>query len=626
MARAHGWDGPALRGVPMFRTNGPFFAPAKTAPPPSLAVVWHWCIFRSISLALALLLCCVNISWANERLDLLKGISSSGAPALTLKMLDQTQPKVDVDLYEWILWEQERYAILSKWRQWDELIIRIERLPDDLPIQFKNQATTHRIKAYLELGQTVTARKILRQQLWQSSSDSDVDEQTWRRQIIISYIKDNRLVDAQVAMLRFDQDFQVETADWLLLQATVLIQAERYQSAMELLKELDSWQAKLTYRLAQLKAEQISAKDLKKLIATKTKQPDVSDDELATLASLSFFAAEKMSLVDRVVALEKLFQSGHHSPLELFKLSPDTLWGTYIEYAQLVGNRAELLIGDDAKWLELANNAVKVTPIKARSLFATLIVNSSDTKLVRQAAEGYLNSFGEAAETKQNLLDQLFNRSKTFANAGKIPPNIRYQLVDLALKKADIDEATRLMSGLTSYPEGTSRFSWQLRQARVLILGGRYEEGSQIMQGLIAEYKETSTQNTDRILQVLFDMQTVGLHKQTIHLLNQLLRAPIDPRQHREILFWIADSYKGMKKFDQAALLYLQSAMLPGPTTMDPWAQTARFNAAESLQQSGLTEDARRIYEGLLKITQDPARRALLNRNIQQLWLKPVVQ
>ena len=584
------------------------------------------CIFRSISLVLVLLLCCIKVSWANERLELLKRISSSGAPSLTLKMLGQTQPKVDVDLYEWILWEQERYAILSKWQQWDELIVRIERLPDDLPVQFKNQATTHRINAYLELNQTVTARKILRQQLWHSTSGSRVDEQTWRRQIIISYIKDNRLADAQAAMLRFGQDFQVETPDWLILRATVLIQAERYELAIQLLKGLDSWQAKTTLQLAQLRAGQITANDLRQLIASKMKQPDTSDDELTTLAALSFFVAEQLSLVDRVVALEGLFQIEHNSSLELFKLSPDFLWNAYIEYAKLVGNRAELLIGDDANWLQLATNTAKITPVKARSLFALLMVNSTDTALIRQASEGYLNSFGEAAETKQNLLDQLFNHSNTFANAGKIPPNVRYQLVDLALKEADIDEATRLMSGLTSYPEGASRFSWQLRQARVLILGGRYDEGSKIMQVLIAGYKETSPQNTDRILQVLFDMQTVDLHKQAIHLLNQLLARKIDPRQHREILFWIADSYKGMEKFDQAALLYLQSAMLPGPTTMDPWAQTARFNAAESLQQSGLTDDARRIYQGLLKITQDPVRRALLSRSIQQLWLKPAIQ
>jgi hypothetical protein len=584
------------------------------------------CIFRSIFIGLLLLLSFNKTSWANERLELLKIISSSGAPALTLKMLDQTQPKVDVDLYEWILWEQERYAILSKWQQWDKLIVRIERLPDDLPIQFKHQATTYRIKAYLELNQTSTARKILRQQLWQSVTDFSDDVQTWRRQIITSYIKDNRLADAQVSMLRFGQDFQEEAPDWLILRATVLIQAGRYELAIQLLKEVDGWQAKITSQLAQLKSEQITAVNLRKLITTKMKNPDTSDDELSTLASLNTFAAEHLSLVDRVVALEALFQMGHHSPLELFKLSPDRLWDAYIEYAELVGNRAELLTGDDLKWLELAQNAVAITPIKARSLFASLIVNSTDTALIRKAAEGYLNSFDEAAETKQNLLDQLFNRSKTFANAGKIPSNVRYQLVDLALRKADIDEATRLMSGLTSYPEGSSRFSWQLRQARVLILGGRYNEGSEIMQKLIGEYRETSAKNTDRILQVLFDMQTVGLHNQAKNLLNLLLSASIDPRQHREILFWIADSYQGMNQFDQAALLYLQSAMLPGPTTMDPWAQTARFNAAESLKKAGLSEDARRIYQGLLKITQDPARRALLNRSIQQLWLKPTVQ
>ncbi|MGB5328251.1 MAG: hypothetical protein WBO58_08520, partial [Gammaproteobacteria bacterium] len=32
---------------------------------------------------------------ADERLDLLKNISAAGAPELTMKMLDQAQPKVD---------------------------------------------------------------------------------------------------------------------------------------------------------------------------------------------------------------------------------------------------------------------------------------------------------------------------------------------------------------------------------------------------------------------------------------------------------------------------------------------------------------------------------------------------
>jgi hypothetical protein len=58
-------------------------------------------------------------AFADERLDLLKSISAAGAPFLTLKMLEQAQPGIDQDLYEWILWEQERFAILTEWRQWD---------------------------------------------------------------------------------------------------------------------------------------------------------------------------------------------------------------------------------------------------------------------------------------------------------------------------------------------------------------------------------------------------------------------------------------------------------------------------------------------------------------------------
>ena len=45
------------------------------------------------------------------------------------------------------------------------------------------------------------------------------------------------------------------------------------------------------------------------------------------------------------------------------------------------------------------------------------------------------------------------------------------------------------------------------------------------------------------------------------------------------------------------------------------------MNAAESLQKSGLVDDARRIYQELLAITEDAARRSVLNHRIQQLWL-----
>ena len=582
-------------------------------------------ILRFLSL-LAYSLFTTSLVFADERLDVLKRISAAGAPVLTLKMLDQAQPGLDEDLYEWILWEQERYKILSKWQQWDELLVKIESLPLDIPEQFKHQAITYKAEAYMQLGQTATARKILRAQLWQTSADAVDEYQTWRRLVIVSYLEDGRIEDARIAMLRFDQDFSSEEASWLLLQASVLIQTGRYEEAIQVLEAQKSWQARATSLLARFRALQVTPAELWKLVKKDTKKQDIKPDELATLWALGVYASERMSPVDRVLALEQHFQNSLVSPLQLFELQPDRLWRAYFDYAQLVGNRAELLVGDDANWLNLAKKAAKGTPVKARSIYALLMAKSRQEDIVNSAANGYLKTFGEMDESERNLLNHLFNHSESFQDANRIPPLMRYQLVDLALKNADIKEATRLMSGLTTYPEGTNRLNWQLRQSRVLILGGRYQEGNDIMHTLISEYREANAEDTDRILQVLFDLQAVNLHEEVINHFNQLLRIGVEPRQHREILFWIGDSYKGLKQYDQAALLYLQSAMLPDPEAMDPWAQTARFNAAESLQKSGLVDDARRIYQALLDVTKEPVRRSLLNHNIQQLWLNQNTQ
>jgi tetratricopeptide (TPR) repeat protein len=567
------------------------------------------------------LVCLMSNSLADEKLDMLKNISAAGAPVLTLKMLDQAQPTVDADLYEWILWEQERYIILSRWQEWNELLIRLENLPNDLPEQFRYQAVTYKIRAYLEIGQTDTARQLLREQLWLTTAGAAVEYQTWRRLVISSYLKDGRLEDARIAMLRFNQDFDAGDESWVLLRATVLIRSGRYDQAIQVLDGVDGWQARLTSYLAQYRSQLFDPKALWEALKKQLARTEFEVGEQATLWVLAYYAGQQMSPVDRVVALEQVFKSDSESPLELFQLHPDQLWAAYLEYAQLVGNRAELLIGDDAQWLDLAKKTSTATPVKSRSLFALLMLRGTDQKVISEAAESYMQTFAKVDASEKRLLEQLFNHSETFSDAGRIPPVIRYLLVDLALKNADIDEATRQMSGLDEYPEGSDRFKWQLRQARVLILGGRYDEGNEVLATLISEYSEPTAESTDLILQILFDLQTVNLLEQAIIHFNRLLQLSIEPKQHREILFWIADSFKALKKYDQAALLYLQSAMLPGPEVLDLWAQTARFNAAESLQKSGMVDDARRIYEELLRVTKDPARRSFLNHNIQQLWL-----
>jgi len=575
---------------------------------------------------IVLLLGLVTPASADERLDLLKHISAAGAPLLTLKMLDQAQPGIDQDLYEWILWEQERLGILAEWQQWDQLLLRIETLPADIPEQFRQQAATFKARAFLELGQRGSAREVLRAQLWQDKAQESADYETWRRLVIESYIDDERIEDARVAMLRFDQDFNSTELNWSLLRARVLIESGRYQQAIQVLQGRKEWQARLTRELASFRLGTVDKAELWRQINKRSEDATLTDDERSSMWALAYFAAQEMSPVDRVVALEALFRSGRPSSLKLFQLPVDRLWQAYIDYAELIGNRSELLLGADDAWLEMASSARAATPVKARALYAMLMLQSSSSEVSNRAASGYMETFAEVDEGERRLLENLFNRSETFSNARDIPAVIRFQLVDLALKSADIEEATRLMSGLNSVPPGTSRLDWQLRQSRVLILGGRYAEGNQVLQGLLGEYLAPTPEATDRILQVLFDVQTVGLHAEAIEHFGRLLQLDIDIRRRREILYWTADSYRGLEQYEQAALLYLQSAMLPGPQSMDPWAQTARYNAAECLQLAGLVDDARRIYQALLSVTEDAARRSVLSHKIQQLWLNQAAQ
>ena len=559
---------------------------------------------------------------ADQRLDLLKQIAVAGAPELTLKILDQTQPHIDADLYQWIVWEQEKYKILSHWQQWHRLLETLESLPADIPVQFQHQVATYKAQAYLALGQTGAARQVLREQLWQERVDLIDEYQTWRRLIIESYLQEGREENARIAMLRFEQDFESQSASWLLQRATILIQTGRYDQAIQVLAGQQSWQARHTALLARLYAGRITANDLWVRVKEDLGDLDVSSEESVNLRALAVFAAQKMSPVDRVIALEQYFKQATSSPVPLFKIDIDQLWQAYVEYADLIGNLTELLIGEDDVWLQVAQQTAGVTPVKARSLFVFLMLNSRDSDIINAAADGYLQTFAAIEIAEYRLLDQLFGHSKAFEEVARIPVFMRYQLIDLALKNADIAGAARLMSGLTSYPQSSNRLSWQLRQSRVLILGGRHEEGNQVMQTLMAEYTEPNAADTDKILQILFDLQTIGLHEEAIQHFTQLRNIGVAPRQQREILFWTGDSYKALKKYDQAAQLYLQSAMLTAVEAMDPWAQTARFNAAESLTKSGLVDDARRIYQGLLAVTQEPERRALLNHNIQQLWLQ----
>ncbi|MGH8338191.1 MAG: tetratricopeptide repeat protein, partial [Gammaproteobacteria bacterium] len=125
------------------------------------------------------------------------------------------------------------------------------------------------------------------------------------------------------------------------------------------------------------------------------------------------------------------------------------------------------------------------------------------------------------------------------------------------------------------------------------------------------------------VLPVLFDLQTIGRNKDAIPFFEALLQDNLTAEQQRQLLFWIADSYKGLGDYAQAAELYLRSATLGNPYAMDQWAQSARYQAAQMLAKAGYIDDARNLYQGLLNATRDPGQQAMLRHDLQQLMLLP---
>jgi hypothetical protein len=305
----------------------------------------------------------------------------------------------------------------------------------------------------------------------------------------------------------------------------------------------------------------------------------------------------------------------------VLELDADQLWDAYLQQGKRIGNSEQKLLGNDEDWYFPATEALGKEPLRARVLFSVLSEYGSDAQR-RSLAHEYLVRMLDDLPNGKLLVRRLYLESQRFADVGNLPPVIRYRLIDEALESGELQTASRLMAGLAEPPTGGDRFAWDLRRARVAIFTDEVASGVKVLQHLLGEQELVwDKQKVDRLLQVVFDLQTLQYHQQALALFTTLLEKPLDQQQRRELLFWMADSLQELEQYEQAAYLYLKSATLTDATAMDPWAQTARYSAAKALVEAGLLEDARQIYGGLLRATRDTSRKAVLQNEIQRLHL-----
>lgn len=555
----------------------------------------------------------------NDTLERIRALTRGGATQLALRLLDQHQPAAS-QTEAWMQWEKQRYALYRAQRNWASLAERATSLPAGLPPEFIHWAKSEAARARLSASDAPGARRVLRDLLWQEQGSRE-ERAEWRQLVIRSYLIENNVSDALTALQHYREDFQVKSSAWRQLEATILIRAGKARDAYALVGDIKTHDGQLLTLFAGLQGGMLPpATVLTRALslAEETRNKPALNHQAWLLVAEA--AARANNHLRRLYALERALTGAraHAAPDALLTANADDLWQAYEQYAEAAGNEARLLVGNDAAWLKKAESYKRDDALPARAFYAFLLGHAGlDTrKLAQQRFTDSLIEDGRA-----EVLRGLYSASRRYPDLKTVPEYARYRLADQALADYDIAFAARLMQGLENAPVGEDPDGWSLRRARVLIYAGDQRGAVQLLNGILAGKKKLDDAFAERYIQVLFDLQAAEHHTQVIALLEAVFQLVTNPRIQREALYWTADSKAALGEHQQAAELYLRSATYQHATGGDIWGQTARYHAAEELGKAGLTQDARLVYQALLRHADDAKQRAVIERNIQQLWL-----
>lgn len=562
-------------------------------------------------------------------LEEIKQIAATGALDLSIQILEREQAALEKQPARWMSWERQRIEFYKSKKQWQRIEQRLAVLPDFADVDYIFWAKTQRAIALIRLRQGEQARQELRSLIWNLNIDKQTDEllTSWRRLIIDSYLVDGRAGDAQMASLRLRQDTaspdQKQELDDVLVRARIAILNNQADEAISLLKPYNEQPDTASLMLlAQLRGQTRSAKHIMQAAFGYLRDKEINEELKINLWAVVAESAQQQGKRGiKTKAIEHILTDRQNLslPKSIYQVDSDGLWNAYIDYALSISNQEQLLIGEDQKWLDVAGRIKNKQPVGARAMAVFVMLRSQSAEFRQQAASRFVELL-EKRKVGNRLFVELFQDSKYFSEARQIPKPVRHKLVDIALANSDIDRASELMATIEEPPEDSDHFMWWLRRARILVLGNQAEVGARALAELLQKNKQLDQEQIDKLLQVVFDLQTAGKHELAYGLFEQVLGYSKDEKIQREIYYWMADSRKSQERYAEAAQLYLKSAMHPDPENMDPWAQTAHYQAAESLARAGLYDDARTLFKRLLKVTEDPTRRATLQRELHRLW------
>jgi tetratricopeptide (TPR) repeat protein len=567
-----------------------------------------------------------SLAQMNELIEL-------GVPALALSLLEVEQKKRRQFTADWYAFEYKRIILLSALARWNQLIERTQWLFDtaiaetQITDKIRLWFETQQVMAKLQIKQSEQALNQLQHLLWSTKpGDRDLSlPAIWRQLVIRAYLQMQRDDDARKALVKYEHDYKTNKIDidWLLLQAQVLLRTNRPQQAIKLLKQIQSEETEALALIAQLQNNPESAAKINQQMREQLDGKVLSRPVRWAYSYVAYLASKILADQSaQILNLEAMLSLAIEYPVfdENYQVTADDLWELYNNQGLILANDKGLLFGYEEQWQQLSNQLIKAEPEKALALNVALVLHTKDFETKQQQHKTIV----EIIEQRKNgleLINQLYLHSSKVPDVNVLPDEVRYRLVDYALSESDYFAASSIMKSLEEPPDGKSAFDWRMRKARVLILQGEYRQSEDLIRKTFAKKSTITYAELDRYIQVVFDFQTVQQHQKAIKLFDLISFETLDEKLKREIYFWKAESYFILKKYDRAALFYLESAHAVTDAGNDLWAQSARFKAAKALVLAKIYDDAERVYTDLLLITDSESRKSLIKQDLQKIRL-----
>ena len=531
-----------------------------------------------------------------------------GAGTLALRVIGQDQPKYSERPVGWQRWERHRLAILESRGDWTALTRRVAEYPPSLPDDFSVFASESAARAHLALGDAMAAAAITVGLIWGPAQDTAmVDERVerlmrWRALLVESYLLGGRLLDAQTTVLRYRLDYGDDPDGWRLAHAKALVRAGRDAEARRLLIGLET--TEVAYMKLLLRARDITVDPVVLLseMGPLLGEGRLLGAERAQLwASLAGAAARYRDHEMRVSAMEQAVAL--RAPLEardrFVDIDADALWDAYDEYAQALANESHLLVGRFDAWLALAEQYAGAGDLRARALYAYLSRQKRDARAAGVAAAGLAATLAREAGGLR-ILGALYLDSRRYPKISEIPATLRAPLVAQAVSESRLDVAEQLLVGLGTKAREALPLEWRAPVAVALIGNDRVDEALALFDEDFNAGAEPLPTAVNAAVGVALALQTAGEYAHSAALFSRALALVEAPWERRGLLLLAAESEARAGRHERAARLYIESAAVPGGGPADAWFHAATLQAARSLAQAGLGEDAVGVLESAL--------------------------